>query len=284
MIESEMTLSNISRRRFATSILSGIAIAYTCPSLSAGPRGQSEKDNASSNGGRADLFSPEVLNYHIDYGERARELIDGALDLHVHSSPDCFVRIFTHDELALHAREYGIGGVLLKAHCQGTADRVFFVNKLVSGIEVFGSITLNNAVGGLNPSAVESAIEYGAKAVWLPTMDARFHVSHYGEVGTYGSQLPLAWERRAVSQPIYVLDDDGRVKKEMYEILELISSAGIILNIGGHVSFEEMQEVIKAAKSLNIKKLLWNIRCIRSPICRLTGKKSLFQKVRSSTT
>jgi len=204
----------------------------------------------------AELFSPEMLQYHIEYGDHSRELIKGALDLHVHSSPDCFVRMFSHVELAIHARQYGLAGVLLKVHCQGTADRLAFVHKLVSGIEVFGSITLNNSVGGLNPVAVESAIGYGAKAVWMPTMDAQNHVDHYGQIGTFGADIPLAWERRATSRPITLLNEDGKLKKEVHEILELIGSANIILNIGGHVSYEETLTVLKAARSLGLEKII----------------------------
>jgi len=256
-----------SRRQFIAAIAGGSAAIQLCsPGRVLGREVDEERASESDSTPKAengvgvedalDLFSPEVLKYHIEYGDQARELLVGALDLHVHSSPDCFVRIFSHDELAVHARQYGVGGILLKAHCQGTADRLPFVRKIVTGIEIFGSITLNNSVGGLNPVAVEAAIEYDAKAVWLPTMDAQHHVNHYGQVGTYGSELPLAWERRAVSQPISLLGSNGRLKKEVYEILEMIGAANIILNIGGHISYAEMLEVLKTARSLGLERII----------------------------
>jgi hypothetical protein len=38
---------------------------------------------------------------------------------------------------------------------------------------VFGALTLNHSVGGLNPVAVEIAGRSGCKIVWMPTVDAR---------------------------------------------------------------------------------------------------------------
>lgn len=38
---------------------------------------------------------------------------------------------------------------------------------------MFGGITLNRQVGGINPYAVESALKLGGKVVWLPTQSAR---------------------------------------------------------------------------------------------------------------
>jgi len=192
---------------------------------------------------------------HKECIERARGLLKGALDLHVHSGPDCFGRIFSHDELAKHAQQYGLYGVVLKAHHQGTADRVPFVKKLVPDIQVFGGITLNHAVGGLNPAAVETAIEYGAKVVWLPTIDALNHVIHYGEIGTYDSEIPIAWKRRVASKPIKLLNENGCLKEAMHEILELVSAADVILSVG-HVSYPEILEVLKVAKKVRLEKIL----------------------------
>ena len=35
-----------------------------------------------------------------------------------------------------------------------------------------GAITLNNSVGGIKSTAVESTVKDGAKIVWMPTFDA----------------------------------------------------------------------------------------------------------------
>lgn len=183
------------------------------------------------------------------------ELLKGAVDIHVHSAPDCFERMFRHDELARHARDYGLDAIVLKSHHHGTADRVPFVQSLVEGIDVHGSITLNHPVGGLNPAAVETAIEYGAKEVWMPTIDANSHVEHYGEGGKYDRGLPIAWERNVHKDPLTVLDDDGAVKPNVREILELITDADVLLSVG-HLSYDEITSILTVCQDFGLEKVV----------------------------
>ncbi len=248
--------TKITRRRFTGAVIAGGAtLSFTSATPArAAQNVESKNENSGSAVDRLELFSPEARELHIDYGDHARELLQGAVDLHVHSSPDCFKRIFTHDEAAESARSHGLSAIVYKCHAQGVADRLPFVRKLVSGIDLLGSITLNSFVGGLNPSAVEAAIEYGAKTVWLPSIDAKAHVDHF-ETGTYGEFLPLAWERRVFPEPIYILNEDGRLKESMYSIMELVSAANVILNVS-HVSYEEIVEILKVAKEMRFNKIV----------------------------
>jgi hypothetical protein len=82
-------------------------------------------------------------------------------------------------DIAQLAKARGMRGIVLKNHVTTTADRAALVMKVVPGIEVWGGIVLNNAVGGINPSAVEWMHRmYGGrgKIVWLPTFEADKHV------------------------------------------------------------------------------------------------------------
>ncbi len=81
--------------------------------------------------------------------------IAGAIDLHVHSGPDVFGRGFLDVEVARAAKRAGMRGLVLKNHVTSTADRAYLVMQQVPGLEVFGGIVLNGAVGGINPQAVE---------------------------------------------------------------------------------------------------------------------------------
>src|SRR5207237_5061235 len=103
---------------------------------------------------------------------RARELVRGAYDVHVHVEPDLAARRI--DDLALARRfsELGLAGFVLKSHYAPTAERAAVVRGAVAGVHVLGAITLNNGVGGLNAQAVEIAARSGARIVWLPTVDA----------------------------------------------------------------------------------------------------------------
>ena len=100
--------------------------------------------------------------------ERARELVRGGFDTHVHVAPDFAPRRITDLELARRCLELGLAGFGLKSHYTSTAERAAVVTAAVPGVRVLGTITLNHAVGGLNATAVEIAAREGARIVWLP--------------------------------------------------------------------------------------------------------------------
>ena len=109
--------------------------------------------------------------------------IKGLIDFHTHAAPDIFGRALDDDELATLAATRQMEAVVFKNHVTHTADRAFLVRKHVPGIKVFGGITLNHAVGGLNPQAVEWMwrMQGGfGRVVWFPTFDADNHVRRAG--------------------------------------------------------------------------------------------------------
>jgi hypothetical protein len=103
--------------------------------------------------------------------QRARELLRGAYDTHMHISPDVVPRIVDDVTLARRFADLGMDGFVLKSHYNSTAERAAVVRAAVPGVRVLGAIVLNRAVGGMNPLAVEVAGREGARTVWLPTVD-----------------------------------------------------------------------------------------------------------------
>jgi hypothetical protein len=104
----------------------------------------------------------------------------GVIDIHAHAAPETsmlnFKRAFDAIEAAQIARIYGMRGIVLKEHTTETASWAYLVSQMVPGVEVFGGIVLNKAVGGLNPVAVEAmALSRGnrGRVVYMPTVDAR---------------------------------------------------------------------------------------------------------------
>ncbi len=96
--------------------------------------------------------------------------------------------------------------VVFKNHVTHTADRAFLVRKHVPGIKVFGGITLNHAVGGLNPQAVEWMwrMQGGfGRVVWFPTFDADNHVKRTGQSSARAPRRPgsACWTSAARSCP-----------------------------------------------------------------------------------
>ncbi len=186
------------------------------------------------------------------------ELLQGAVDIHIHHGPDLYPRIQDPVELARDAKAAGMRAVCLKTHNFPTAPMALLARKIVPDIDIFGSIACNLEVGGLNPSAVEAVIKYEARQIWLPTIDSTNHAKVTGSVGQHGRGLTI---RGGVSEysrnkpRLYLLDDDGKLRPELHEIFRMIAQADIILNLG-HTSFEEMKAVVPAARQHGVKRIV----------------------------
>ena len=196
-------------------------------------------------------------------------LIKGAIDMHVHSSPDVVPRLMSDIELARSAKEAGMSGVLIKCHQTPTAARAALAMEAVGGgISVFGGLVLNNSVGGLNPVAVETEIKLGAKEVWMPTISAANFASYHK-----GSHYPS----------IEVTDQTGRLKPEVHDILDCIAASDVILGTG-HLSAQECELLAMAAFERGVKKILVThpeFEAVRMPIemqQRLARKGVFFER------
>ncbi len=109
---------------------------------------------------------------HPTPSARARELVAGAYDIHIHVAPDVMRRRIDDLALAPQFAAVGLAGFVLKSHYAPTAERAAVVRAAVPGFGAVGAITLNGSVGGMNPIAVEVAGRGGAQVVWLPTVDS----------------------------------------------------------------------------------------------------------------
>ena len=181
---------------------------------------------------------------------QALELIRGAIDMHIHTHPALFPRPHDDVEVARMARDLGMRAIVVKNHHMGTAARAYYAQKAVPGIQVFGAITLNRYVGGLNPYAVESEVAYGARIVWLPTITAANHLRHFGKPGfTFYTE-----EFRPV-EGITVLGPDGKLLPVMKEIFDIVAQKDVVLATA-HLDHDEMRALIPAARAAGVKKLV----------------------------
>lgn len=177
------------------------------------------------------------------------ELLEGAIDMHIHSAPDIYQRIQNDVELAVQAKEMGMQAIVVKNHFFPTEARALLATD-VTGFPVYGGIALNLSVGGLNHHAVESSLKMGAKIVWLPTLHARKFLQNLSHVKT------LAGELGSDIQGIYLLEeDDETLKPEILNIFSLIAKRNVVLATG-HVTLKEAKIAVKAAADAGVKKSL----------------------------
>jgi len=184
----------------------------------------------------------------LRFNKQVLDLLSGAIDIHIHSAPDVYPRILNDMELAFHAQEMEMRAILIKNHFTETAGRAQLVTD-ASGFPVFGGIALNLSVGGLNPHAVRTALKLGAKTVWLPTLHSREFVANKSHVAN------LAGEIGEDLEGIYILNDDGSLKSELYPILDLIMEHDSSLATG-HISIDEAKVVVREAADHGVKKII----------------------------
>lgn len=169
----------------------------------------------------------------------AENLLQGVIDIHIHTNPDVRVRRLSDLQLAAEARRVGARAIVIKSHLVTTMDRATIAREAVPGIDVFGGIVLNPHVGGLNAVAVDTAIKLGAKFVWLPTS---FSANERKRQGKSDGVETVA---------------DGKVVPALVPILKMIAEADIALGTG-HGTPAETLVVVEEARKLGVGKIVVN--------------------------
>ncbi len=184
--------------------------------------------------------------------ERARVLVQGAYDLHIHVAPDLPPRRIDDVTLARRFAEVGLAGFALKSHYTSTAERAQVVSGLVPEVEVVGTLAMNRAVGGLNALAVEIAAREGARIVWMPTVDSPAETAGRTQPQP-GDKVPqwarLQHELRELGlgvEPVYVTDSEGQLLPETRDVLRAIARHGLILATG-HLDRDDTFAVVEGA-------------------------------------
>ena len=167
---------------------------------------------------------------------KIENILRQATDFHVHIGPEIIPRKNTAKELA--ETEAGkLRGVALKSHFFSTVPFVKEVKK--TRMKLFGSVTLNNYVGGLNVDVVRASAELSDSpiVVWFPTISARNFLdkSKYEIAPEWVSKNFISRLAKNVVG-ISVLDRNENLRKEAIEVLETIKNIEaqlVMRNYGG---------------------------------------------------
>ncbi|HSR12341.1 MAG TPA: DUF6282 family protein [Thermodesulfobacteriota bacterium] len=183
----------------------------------------------------------------VNLEDRSKELLKGAMDTHIHSAPDIYPRSVTVIEAARNAQAAGMKAILVKSHCTDTSDRAEIAREL-TGFPVYGGVTLNYSVGGLNIHAVRECIRQGGKQVWMPSTSAPSFLKEADSVPHLAKSLPVG------VAGLTILDGDGRLLPEIPPILSLIAQADIALATS-HISPREGLALVRAARDAGIRRI-----------------------------
>lgn len=170
--------------------------------------------------------------------------LNGVIDMHVHTAPDVCQRTCNDLELTTAAVHAGARAIVIKGHHCATVARAALCNAYnrstfdSNPFVMYGGLALNYEVGGLNPKAVQTALEMGAKVIWLPTVDAENDRRKHGRSGG-----------------IRMTDDRGVPTSELRRIFTLIKEYDAVLATG-HISPNEIRCVVDSARNIGVRKVV----------------------------
>lgn len=175
--------------------------------------------------------------------------IEHAIDMHCHFGPDTIggrepIRLdadtvaenpehaVTGYDAAREAYESGHKAIVLKSHSFCSAQLAASLQQLLPRLKVFGGACTDYASGGLSVAVVESALQLGAKIVWLPTVN-----SCPDMCGHIGARFPG-------QQGIAVTGEDGAPDATVRDIFALVREHNAVLATG-HTSAAEHYAVVR---------------------------------------
>ncbi len=186
------------------------------------------------------------------------QLLAGSIHIHEHGGSEPIPRIYDEFDMAINACKSGVRAIVIKTHYTPSSSRVGLIQRFVDSwareneresVKIFGGITLNYPVGGLNPAAVRASAGFpNGKFVWVPTLDTYHHVETTG-----GATTGYLQDEKETG--IRLLDKDGKVVPELKQILEIIAENDMVFAIG-HYPARDRRTVIDEALKIGVKRIL----------------------------
>lgn len=177
--------------------------------------------------------------------DKIKEFLVGAYDLHTHPHPSHVKRDLNDFQLLEEASNANMGGVMIKNHYESTGARALLMNS--SGqykTKAYGGVALNWPVGGLNPYAVESALNLGSSIVWMPTRDSYNCLLHGDMEGDF-------FKRPGIK----ILDENEKLLPVINDIFDIVLKYNGCLATG-HISPEESIILCKEGRKKQVKMIL----------------------------
>lgn len=174
----------------------------------------------------------------------------------MHIGPEIIPRKYDLSNL-VKAEKGKIGGFVLKNHFYPTQP---FVNEIKDskGLKLFGSIALNNSIGGLNSEAIYASYMLSNKplVVWFPTINAE----NFLRQNRY--EIPPEWvskkdfvTRAAKKIEAVNVTMNNKLTKESLTILRVIKETNSILATG-HISWKESILLANKALGIGVRKIV----------------------------
>ncbi len=205
------------------------------------------------------LMRRELKKLVMEYGryqtgikfteEDITRLVKGSIDVHSHGGSEPYERFALEDDIVKDYTRHGMRAIVIKTCYTPSASRVALMQRVadeyaekndLTPVQVFGGITLNYPVGGLNPRAVKNCLGFpGFKYVWLPMHDAdlQYRIAFNDHSGSGISLL-----------------ENGKVVPPLREILKIVADNDLVLATG-HYPYCESMPVLEEALKLGVRRI-----------------------------
>ncbi|WP_071797513.1 DUF6282 family protein [Natronohydrobacter thiooxidans] len=196
----------------------------------------------------------EVETIERHQADRISEILQGAVDPHVHSGPSIAQRAIDHLDLAKVLSDAGFAAAVTKDHDYAGTMTAALIRAHYPDLktQVLSSIVLNNVIGGFNPYAVEHCAATDGRIVWLPTLAAENHLNW---ANATESVHPATTQKIRPAQAI-PLFEDGKLRPEVLDVLDVVASSGMAL-ASGHIHASETRVVFEEARKRGIERLIF---------------------------
>jgi len=194
--------------------------------------------------------------------EEDDEILRDAIDLHIHSGPECIPAKFDAMDLARLTIDFNMRAIVIKSHFTQTSSWAEMASKFY-GKRVYGSVTLNWDVGGISQFPVRAALgptcDGGPllKIVWMPTLHSKHMIEKMKQQGAK-EDIPTIWAGNARGgipfekiKPIVIREYDT----EIATILDMIAENNLILATG-HISPSEATNLVDTARIHGVRKMI----------------------------
>ncbi len=182
---------------------------------------------------------------------KIQKIVRQAIDIHVHIGPEIIPRKYTVSKL-IEVEAGKIGGMVLKNHFYPTTGFIKEA-KNQNRLKLFGSIVLNNSVGGLNKEAILAASYLSNRPffVWFPTINAQNFLNN----SEYEIAPEWVKKKNFTARKANQITSVKLLKKDVIGVLKTIKECEAILATG-HISWKEAVNLINEAKKMGIKRMV----------------------------
>jgi len=178
------------------------------------------------------------------------DLLQGAVDCHVHACPHINGRTVTAFDAAREAAAAGMKGVGLMDNFSNSAGYAALAMTELGhlGIDIFGGPILEPCAGGVSTEVVAIALDWG----YGPGSGARFvsMPTHHTRKTAQGEGRSPAYVEGCFHVPL-----KGELQDATKQILDLLAQRDVVLNTG-HISGAEAVRLCQEAKKQGVERVI----------------------------